>query len=124
MTGFSVSTVSRVLNGKDERYRISLRLFEKILKAAADYNYYPNKITRGLRLERTKTLGLIIPDIANQFFSSMAKIIETESRKNGYSIFLCDSLDDISNERELLYILARRKMDGIIFLWQYLLSVI
>ena len=86
LTGFSVSKVSRVLNGKGEIYHITSRSSEKILKAAADYNYYPNRIARGLRLVGTETLGLIIPDIANQFFSSIAKTIETESRKNGYSI--------------------------------------
>lgn len=114
MTGFSVSTVSRVLNGKSEQFRISTKTAEIILQAATDHNYYPNRIARGLRLERTETIGLIIPDIANQFFSSIAKTIEIESRKNGYSIFLCDSLDDISTERELLNLLAGRKVDGII----------
>lgn len=111
MTGFSVSTVSRVLIGKGELYRISPRSSEKFLQAATDYNYYPNRIACGLRLERTETLGLIIPDIANQFFSSMAKIIEIESGKNSYSIFLCDSLDYISTERELLHLLAGRKVE-------------
>lgn len=114
LTGFSVSTVSRVINGKSEQFRISAKTSEIILKAAADHNYYPNRIARGLRLEKTETIGLIVPDIANQFFSSVAKTIELESRKNGYSIFLCDSLDDISTESELLNLLAGRKVDGII----------
>jgi LacI family transcriptional regulator len=114
LTGFSVSTVSRVLNGKGELYRISHGSSEEILKAAAEHNYYPNRIARGLRLEKTETLGLIIPDIANPFFSSIAKTIEIESRKYGYSIFLCDSLDDTSTERELLNLLAGRRVDGII----------
>ncbi len=103
-----------MLNGKSEQFRISRQTTEIILKAAAEYNYFPNRIARGLRLEKTETIGLIVPDIANQFFSSMAKTIEIESRKNGYSIFLCDSLDNISTERELLNLLAGRKVDGII----------
>jgi LacI family transcriptional regulator len=114
LTGFSASTVSRVLNGKSEQFRISNQTSQLILKAATRYNYYPNRIARGLRLEKTETLGLIIPDIANYFFSSVAKTIEIESRKNGYSIFLCDSLDDVSTERELLNLLAGRRVDGII----------
>ncbi len=103
-----------MLNGKGEQFRISTQTSEIILKAAAEYNYFPNRIARGLRLEKTETIGLIVPDIANQFFSSMAKTIEIESRKNGYSIFLCDSLDNISTEKELLNLLAARKVDGII----------
>jgi len=114
VTGFSASTVSRVLNDKGEQYRISTRTTKKILKAAADYNYYPNRIARGLRLERTETIGFVVPDIANPYFSSIAKTIEVESRKRGYSIFLCDSLDDISTEKELLNLLAGRRVDGII----------
>jgi LacI family transcriptional regulator len=114
LTGFSASTVSRVLNGKSEQFRISKQTSQLILKAATKYNYYPNRIARGLRLEKTETIGLIIPDIANYFFSSVAKTIEIESRKKGYSIFLCDSLDDVSTERELLNLLAGRRVDGII----------
>lgn len=114
MIGFSVSTVSRVLNGKSELYRISPQTTAKILNAADEYNYYPNRIARGLRLERTETIGLIVPDIANQFFSYIAKTIEIESRKYGYSIILGDSLDDSSTERELLNLLAGRRVDGII----------
>lgn len=114
LTGFSVSTVSRVLNGKGELYRISEQTSDLILNAAAEYNYYPNRIARGLRLERTETIGLIVPDIANPYFSAIAKTIEVESRKRGYSIFLCDSLDDVSTEGELLNLLASRRVDGII----------
>jgi LacI family transcriptional regulator len=110
----SVTTVSRVLNGKADVYRISPVTSKRVMDVAREMNYFPNKIARGLKLERTDTLGLIIPDVANPFFASIAKTIELEARKNGYSLILCDSLDDIDTETELLQLLAGRKVDGII----------
>jgi LacI family transcriptional regulator len=112
--GLSVTTVSRVLNGKSEKFRISKETSRKVLDAARKYHYSPNRIARGLKLEKTETIGLIIPDIANPYFGSIAKTIEVEARNNGYSIILCDSLDDEITEAELLQLLADRRVDGII----------
>lgn len=112
--GLSATTVSRVLNGKASSFRISDATSKKVLEAASLLHYRPNKIARGLKLTRTETLGLIIPDIANPFFASIAKIIELESRKRGYSLILCDSLDDTATEQELLQLMWGRKVDGII----------
>jgi LacI family transcriptional regulator len=110
----SPTTVSRVLNGKSEIYRISESTSKKVIAAARKFHYYPNRIARGLKLEKTETLGLIIPDIANPYFGSIAKTIEVEAHQKGYSIILCDSLDDVNTETELLYLLSGRKVDGII----------
>lgn len=112
--GLSVTTVSRVLNGKSEAYRISKDTHAKVLEAALEFHYSPNRIARGLKLDKTETIGLIVPDISNPFFSSIAKIIELESRRFGYSLILCDSQDDISTENELINLLAERKVDGMI----------
>jgi LacI family transcriptional regulator len=110
----SPTTVSRVLNGKSKIFRISHETSQKVLDAALKYHYSPNRIARGLKLEKTETIGLIIPDIANPYFGSIAKTIELEARYNEYSIILCDSLDDEITEAELLQLLAGRKVDGII----------
>ena len=110
----SPTTVSRVLNGKSIKFRISQETSQKVLDAARKYHYSPNRIARGLKLEKTETIGLIIPDIANPYFGSIAKTIEVEAHNNGYSIILCDSLDDENTEAELLQLLAGRKVDGII----------
>ncbi|WP_372948199.1 LacI family DNA-binding transcriptional regulator [Mariniphaga sp.] len=112
--GLSPTTVSRVLNGKSKNFRISQETSRKVLDAARKYHYSPNRIARGLKLEKTETIGLIIPDIANPYFGSIAKTIEMEAHKKGYSIILCDSLDDEVTEAELLQLLAGRKVDGII----------
>jgi LacI family transcriptional regulator len=110
----SPTTVSRVLNGKSDTYRISESTTINLVEAARKFHYYPNRIARGLKLEKTETIGLIIPDIANPYFGSIAKTIGVEAHQRGYSIILCDSLDNVETETELLYLLAGRKVDGII----------
>ena len=112
--GLSVTTVSRVLNGKAALYRISQATSRRVTEAAAELGYSANRIARGLKLERTETIGLIVPDISNPFFASVAKTIELELRRLGYSLILCDSQDEPASEGELLELLAGRKVDGII----------
>jgi len=110
----SVTTVSRVLNGKSDRYRISRETQELINTAAKELSYSPNQLARGLRLKRTNTIGYIIPDISNPFFSSIAKSVEKSARKLGYSILLCDSEEDTKIEENLLQLMIDRKVDGLI----------
>ncbi len=112
--GVSVSTVSRVINGKSSRYRISKETEELILQAAKDLSYTPNQLARGLRLKRTNTIGYIIPDISNPFFASIAKSVEKSARKFGYSIILCDSEENTEIESSSLQLMLNRKVDGLI----------
>lgn len=112
--GLSITTVSRVLNGKAETYRISSDTKQKVLDTAREYNYVPNQLARGLKLKKTSTIGLIIPDISNPFFADIAQSIEFEARKNGYSLILCDSGEDIVLENELITLLQSHKVAGII----------
>ena len=110
----SVSTVSRVLNGKSSHYRISKETEELILKAKKDLNYTPNQLARGLRLKRTNSIGYIIPDISNPFFASIAKSVEKSARKFGYSMLLCDSEENTEIEQTSLQLMLNRKVDGLI----------
>lgn len=66
-TGLSVSTISRVLNGKAKQYRISKETQKKVLKIAQELNYVPNQVARNLKLGKTKTVALIIPSLSNPF---------------------------------------------------------
>ena len=111
--GLSITTVSRVLNGKAKKYRISEETQQRVMQAAKEYNYVPNKLARGLKLSRTDTLGLIIPDISNAF-ADIAQSIEKEARSNGYSLILGDSGEDQVVEKELIRFLLSHKVDGII----------
>lgn len=110
----SISTVSRVLSGKAESYRISKKTEDAILKIAQDLKYEPNHLARALRLRQTNTIGMIIPDIANPFFSSIVNCVEIESRKAGYSVITCGSQENSDVEKESVKILVMRKVDGMI----------
>jgi len=112
--GYSISTVSRVLSGKYEKYRISDETANLILKTAENMGYIPDELARSLKTNKSNTIGLIIPDIANPYFASIAKIIENEARKFGYSIVLSDSQESSEAESESIHLLKSRRVDGII----------
>lgn len=112
--GVSVSTVSRVLNGKSEYCRISKKTQEIVSKAAINQNYSPNQLARGLRLSKTHSIAYIVPDISNPFFASIAKSIEEYARKFNYSILLCDSEENTEIEKTITRIMLERKVDGLI----------
>ena len=108
----SKTTVSMVLNNKE--INVSKETREKIFKAAKDMNYIPNSLARSLSTKKSYTLGMIIPDIQNPFFSEMAKAIEIESEKHGYSIILCNTLNEKKKEEEYLKLLISKLVDGVI----------
>lgn len=112
--GVSPSTVSRVLSGKARPYRISKETEEAVQRVANDLEYTPDQLARGLRLKRTHTIGLVIPDISNPFFASVARSIEIEARKVSYSIILCDTQEETKLEIDSLRLLQSRKVDGLI----------
>lgn len=113
-TGYSVSTVSRVLNGYSKQYRISEKAQKLIKKKAEELNFKPNQMARGLRLKRTFTIGLVIPDIANPFFAMMAKHIEKAASLSDYSILLVDSDENAEKEKQQIKNMIARDIDGII----------
>lgn len=112
--GVSLTTVSRVLSGMAKKYRISQATEERVRQIAKELNYKPNQIARALRLKYTNTIGMIIPDISNPFFSSIARSVENESRKAGYSVIICDSQEDTELEKNSIKILGMRQVDGLI----------
>lgn len=112
--GVSVSTVSRVLNNKTKKYRISQETESLILKAAKKLNYRPNQLARGLRLKKTHTIGLIVPDISNPFFAHVTRIIQTHAYQAGYSLIVCNTDEDIETELEQVELLISKGVDGFI----------
>ena len=112
-TGLSVTTVSLVLNNRPSK--ISQETRELVLKTAQELCYRPNQLAVGLIKKRTKTIGLILSDIRNSFFSTLAKGVEDECWKNGWTVFLCNTSD--LHERDMAYIdlLASKGVDGIIY---------
>ena len=112
--GFSETTISRVLNGKAKKYRISSKTTDLILQSAKELNFKPNILARGLRLNKTRTLGLVIPDISNPFFSTIARYVEHEARKSNYSVILCDTEEDTNIEINAVQLLQDRNVEGLV----------
>lgn len=110
----SVSTVSRILNGKGKESRISDATVASVLKYAEEVGYSPNLIAKGLQASRTFTIGLMVPDIANPFFATMAKHIEKWASRSKYSIILIDSDEDVEIEKRQVLNMMGRKVDGLI----------
>ncbi|PSL47636.1 LacI family transcriptional regulator [Chitinophaga niastensis] len=112
--GVSPTTVSFVLNGKAKEKRISDQVSKKIQKIAARLKYKPNQLARGLRTGKTKTIGLIVEDIANNFFASLAKVVEDEADKYGYKVLYGSTEDNTEKAKGLLEVLKYRQVDGYI----------
>ena len=112
--GVSVTTVSRALNGKAREYGISSKTEKAVRKAAEKLNFSPDPLARGLRLNRTLSIGLVIPDISNPYFAEIAKYVEMAARAAGYSVILCDSQENTDLEAESLTLLRDRKVDGLV----------
>jgi LacI family transcriptional regulator len=107
------STVSRVLNGHaGSTIRPATR--ERILAAADVLGYRPSALARSLRLQRTLTLGMLVPDITNPFFSSIIKGAEDAARERGYNLILCNSEDQPEREAAYLQLLRERQVDGVL----------
>ncbi len=112
--GVSVSTVSRVLNRKGTKHRISADTESLVLRAAKDLNYSANHLARGLRLKKTNTIGLIAPDISNPFFAQVIKRVQKIAHGLGYSLVVCNSDENLDLETEQVGLLYRRRVDGLI----------
>lgn len=110
-TGVSKASVSRALNGKTG---VRERTRKKILEEAKNAGYLPNSLARGLVSNRTKTIGLVIPDITNPFFPEVARGIEEISREYGYNLILCNSNWDEAQERNCLESLFQNRIEGLI----------
>lgn len=113
-SGYSISTISRVINGKSDSYRISEDARNEILRVAEELNYKPNFFAQNLRKRSTQTIGLVLPHIENLFFASIASVIIREAKKSDYTVVLIDSMEDSEEESKALASLLSRKVDGII----------
>lgn len=124
-SGFSISTVSRVLNGTADKYRISKKTQEIIKSNAIKLNYVANEFARNLRTGTSKTIALIIPTLKNPYFAEIASIVNTEIRKYGYITIISDSEDNLKNEKEEVKYITSRNVDGMIIVpcgdeWEHL----
>jgi LacI family transcriptional regulator len=109
-----VALVSYVMSGQEKAKRVGAEVVKKIRQAAEDLNYQPNQIARSLRMGSTKTIGLIVADIANPFFGYLARIIEDEASNFGYTVIFGSSDEDQFKSESLIKTLLNRQVDGFI----------
>lgn len=112
--GVSTALVSYVLNGKEKEARVGAAIAKKIKKVAEEMNYQPNLIARGLKFGRTHTIGLIVADISNPFFATLARSIEEEAQKNGYTVLFGSSDEQLKKSQNLINTFLNRQVDGLI----------
>ncbi|MBU3075783.1 LacI family DNA-binding transcriptional regulator [Clostridium estertheticum] len=109
----SATTVSRALNNSKE---ISKKTRELILKTCEEKGYIPNSAARSLILNKTNMIGLLIPDITNQYYAYVSKGVSSYLEKIGYGLVLCNSDRNKDNENRYIDFLAQKRVDGIILI--------
>ncbi len=109
--GVSLMTVSRVVNGKGD---VSPDTRQRVQEIVERLGYRPSGIARGLATQRTRTLGLVIPDVANAFFASVARGVESQAYSGDYSVFLCNTNEDPQREVAVLLSLDEKRVDGVV----------
>lgn len=112
MAGVSTSTVSRALSGNAP---VDKHTKERVMAAVRELNYKPNVLAKGLKEGRTKAVGLILPNIGNPIFPSVARGVEDIARQRGYTVILCNTDEDRDIEIEYINKLKNRWVDGFIF---------
>ena len=112
--GVSTALVSYVLNGKEKESRVGQEIAIKIKQIAKELHYQPNHLAKSLRSGKTHTIGLIIADISNPFFANIARVVEDEAKRNGYTVIIGSSDENADKSRDLLNVLINRQVDGFI----------
>ena len=110
LSGVSAMTVSRVINGGE---RVSPQTRQKVEQAIAELGYVPSRVARGLIRQKTHTLALIVPDVANPFFTLIVRGAEDVARRADYRIILCDTRADLTIERDVIEEMIAHRVEGI-----------
>lgn len=112
IAGVSIATVSRVLNGN---YPVKEATHQSVLAAMKELNYYPNEVARSLKNDSsTHTIGFVVSDISNAFFTSIAKAVEDAISPMNYNIIVCSTENRKDRELSYLKMLMSKKVDGLV----------
>lgn len=112
--GVSKTLVSLVINGKGNQHGISAETQKRVIRKIEELNYSPNVLARGFRTGKTNTIGLVVSDIANRFYSRIARRIEDYAWEKGYSVVICSTDENVDKENRQIKMLRERKVDGLI----------
>ncbi|MDQ1106060.1 LacI family DNA-binding transcriptional regulator [Nocardioides zeae] len=111
LAGVSTATVSRVLTGN---VPVSPQLRERVLDAAAQLDYSVNPAARALRSDRTSSVGIVVPDLTNPFFTALVDQVERGLRDLGLSLHVCSSAGDVAIERDRVRSLQRSQVEVLV----------
>lgn len=114
--GVSITTVSKVINGKCDG--IGEKTVDKVRAAVKKHDYRPNAVARSMITRKTNTIGLVVPDVRNPFFAELARGVEDVANSLSYGCFLCNTDGDIDKESACVTLLRERIADGILFTTQ------
>jgi LacI family transcriptional regulator len=109
--GVSTVTVSRVINSARN---VKPGTRERVEHAIQDLGYLPNVAARSLRSKRTRALALLVPDITNAFWTTVARGVEDAAQSRGYSVFLCNTDENPTKQTRYLQAVASQQVDGVI----------
>ncbi|MFP5110970.1 LacI family DNA-binding transcriptional regulator [Bacillaceae bacterium C204] len=110
-TGVSTATVSRVLN---DNYPVNIETKKKVLKAIEELNYEPNLVAKNLRSRKSNLVAIIVADIKNPYYVSIAKEIDDYLFEEGYSLITCSTDESIEKEADIIRLLLSKHIDGIV----------
>lgn len=108
--GVSAMTVSRVINSSE---RVSPETQRRVQEAIAELGYVPSRLARGLSARKTGTLAVIVPDVANPFFTMIVRAAEEVARRSTFGVILCDTRADLGVERDVVEELIAHRVEGI-----------
>lgn len=111
MAGVSIATVSRVINNNG---RFSEATRQRVQAIIDEHGYVTNMAAKSLREARSRTIGMIVPDISNDFFSALALHTEQVLAREGYTVFVCNTANDAERERSYIRTLVSKRVDGIL----------
>ena len=109
--GVSTYTVSSVLN---QSAKVSPELTKRVLKAVHELDYTMNALARSLPTRETKTVGMLIPDIANPFYAKVVRGVEDTLRKSGYSLLLGNTYNQVDEQSRYVVLFRSRQVDGLL----------
>jgi LacI family transcriptional regulator len=111
LSGVSPMTVSRVINDSE---RVSPETRRRVEQAISELGYVPSRLARGLSRQRTGTLSVIVPDVANPFFTAVVRAAEEVARRADYRVILCDTRADLGVERDVIAELIAHRVEGVV----------
>lgn len=112
--GVSVSTASRSLNGKAVRYRISAATQQRVIRAAEKLGFQPSQMARAFLAQRSGLIAVLVPDVANSFFASIAREISVAAEAAGFCVILADTRESTDVEKRVMSEMLARRVEGLV----------